>query len=184
MEFINQIRRKREFRNSVCESRSRLYRTAFAWCHDPDLADDLVQQTVCNALQNYTQLRDLEALNGWLFRIMARCLADHGRVTREIRGDVETMGVDEYSPEIAAGDQQIVSRVRLAVKKLPLEQRQVVSLVDLEGLSYAEVAGVLDIPVGTVMSRLSRGRRVLHRRLIAVRNIKVNHDQQVVRRIK
>lgn len=184
MEFINNIRRKREFRGKICASRPRLYRTAFAWCHDPDLADDLVQQTICNALENYSQLRELEALNGWIFRILARCLADHGRAVREICSDTELLGVDEYSPDIAAADQQIVSRVRLAIKRLPLEQRQVVSLVDLEGLSYAEVASALDIPVGTVMSRLSRGRRVLHRRLIAVKDIKNNHGQQFVRRIK
>ena len=57
-------------------------------------------------------------------------------------------------------------RVRRAVGTLPLAQRQVVTLVDLEGFSYASVAEILDIPVGTVMSRLSRGRRALRDRLL------------------
>lgn len=183
MEVISRIRRKRDFRKQVTASRQRLYRTAYAWCHDPDLADDLVQQTMCNALQNYAQLRDMEALNGWLFRIMARCLADHRRFSREVSVEQDDIAVDDYSPERAASDQEIVNNVRNAVKLLPLEQRQVVSLVDLEGFAYAEVANVLDIPVGTVMSRLSRGRRALHRRLLAAKN-NVNLVRERMRRVK
>jgi len=55
----------------------------------------------------------------------------------------------------------VVSRVRQAIGRLPLAQRQVITLVDLEGLSYADVAEVLEIPIGTVMSRLARARKAL-----------------------
>ena len=184
LKLINRLRRKRDFYDQVSSSRARLYRTAYAWCHDPDLADDLVQQTLCNALQNYTQLRDPQALNGWLFRIMARCLADHRRLSREVETDAELSGTETYTPEDATGDMEIIQRVRTAVKKLPLEQRQVVSLVDLEGFSYAEVASILDTPVGTVMSRLSRGRRALHKRLIAANADEEDLASERVRRIK
>lgn len=83
--------------------------------------------------------------------------------------DTEFIPVDDFSPEDAAREDEIVVRVRRAVSRLPVEQRQVLTLVDLEGFTYAEVAGILEIPVGTVMSRLSRGRSTLHKRLLAVK---------------
>ena len=117
MEIIDRIRRRREFRARLTGSRARLYRTAYAWCHDTHLADDLVQQTVCNALQNQGQLRNLEALDGWLFRILARCLADHRRLARHVSLEAgpEEWGVEDCSAERAARDLEIVARVRRAV---------------------------------------------------------------------
>ncbi|MEH6543613.1 MAG: RNA polymerase sigma factor [Porticoccaceae bacterium] len=169
MGILSQLGRKQEFRHQVSASRPRLYRTAYSWCHNPDLADDLVQQTICVALQKYAQLRDLDALNAWLFTIMARCLADYWRSADEVPTEMEFSPVDDFSPEDAAREDEIVVRVRRAVSRLPMEQRQVLTLVDLEGFAYAEVAGILEIPVGTVMSRLSRGRNTLHKRLLTVK---------------
>jgi len=91
-------------------------------------------------------------------------LFDHLRGRREF-DDVEDWQDELESaadtPEVCCNREQVVACVRAAVARLPLGQRQVLTLVDLEEFGYAEVAGILDIPVGTVMSRLSRARASL-----------------------
>lgn len=163
------ISQRRELKRLIVNNRERLYRMAYAWTHDPHLADDLVQQTVCKALGKHRQLRDLAAAEGWLFRILANCLTDHRRAKREVLSDDELLAVEHRTPERQAQEQQLVRRVRRGVGQLPLPQRQVVTLVDLEGFAYATVAQILDIPVGTVMSRLCRGRRALRELLRDIR---------------
>ena len=144
--------------------RPRLYRLAYAWCHDAGLADDLAQDTVAKALGRGEQLRDEAALEGWLFAILNNCWRDHLRTRREFL-DVEEL--DEVvlshddSPEHLYSRRQATLRVRDAIAALPLAQRQVVTLVDIEECSYAQVAQVLGVPVGTVMSRLARARQAL-----------------------
>jgi RNA polymerase sigma-70 factor (ECF subfamily) len=139
---------------------------AYAWTHDSSLADDLVQQTCFQALRKQKHLRDIDAADAWLFRILANCLCDHRRARREVLCEETPVSIDARTPEREAHDDQVALRVRKAVNALPLAHRQVVTLVDLEGFTYAEVAGILGIPVGTVMSRLSRGRRALRERLL------------------
>ncbi len=92
--------------------------------------------------------------------------------------------VDRWTPEHATHEDQVAQRVRKAVATLPLAHRQVVTLVDLERFSYAAVAQILDIPVGTVMSRLSRGRRALRERLLDVAAREGVKTASNVRRIK
>lgn len=144
--------------------RPRLYRLAYSWCHNSALADDLAQETLIKALKNAGQLRDPALLNSWLFSILANCLRDHYRQYKEME-DIEELEDFRYShentPEDAHAQTQIISRVRSAASKLPLGQRQVLTLVDLEELSYIEVAEILAIPIGTVMSRLCRARQAM-----------------------
>jgi len=163
------ISQRRAFKRLVINSRDRLYRMAYAWTSDPHLADDLVQQTILKALRNQKQLRDFAAAEGWLFRILANCLTDYRRAKREFLSGDELEIIDKITPEHRAGEQQLVLKVRQAVQRLPINHRQVVTLVDLEGFSYASVAQILEIPVGTVMSRLCRGRRALREHLIDIR---------------
>jgi RNA polymerase sigma-70 factor, ECF subfamily len=141
--------------------RPKLYRLAYSWSHNAALADDLAQETIIKALKNVSQLRDPALLNSWLFSILANCLRDHFRQYKEM-DDIDELEdyryAHENTPENAHSQSQIVLRVRDAVSKLPLGQRQVLTLVDLEELSYIEVASILDIPIGTVMSRLCRAR--------------------------
>lgn len=184
MNLIDIIKGKSDFRQQISESRSRLYRTAYAWCHDPDVADDVVQQALYKAIQNYQQVREIAALNGWLFKILARSFADHYRSHKEYLEDDESHSIDDYTPENAASEQQIVRRVRDAIRRIPIDQRQVVTLVDLEKFSYLEVANIMSTPVGTVMSRLSRARRTLHKHLIVEKKAEDGLTLSSVRRVK
>jgi len=149
--------------------RGALYRLAFAWCHDAALADDLVQETQLRALDRAAQLRDPARLKSWLCSILANALRDHYRRSRAFENvdDLdEAVLADPITPETASDSARLAARVRAEVARLPLGQRQVVTLVDLEGCSYAEVSAVLSVPIGTVMSRLCRARVALRARLL------------------
>ena len=141
-----------------------LYRIAFAWCHDAALADDLVQEALSKGWTRRAQLREEAALKAWMVSIMNHCWLDHLRSRRDF-DDVEDWQDELESaadtPEACCDRERVIACVREAVARLPLGQRQVLTLVDLEEFSYAEVAGILNIPVGTVMSRLSRARASL-----------------------
>ncbi len=157
--------RNHEFRTRLEQSRPRLYRVAFAWSHDHALSDDLVQDTLAKALKNAGQLRSHAALDSWLFGILANCWRDHFRAQRDLDNIDDHVLVAPDTPESHHERQHITQRVRTAVGTLPMGQRQVLTLVDLEGFTYAEVARVLDIPIGTVMSRLCRARKSLANKL-------------------
>jgi RNA polymerase sigma-70 factor (ECF subfamily) len=160
--------RTEAFHSQLEKFRPRLYRVAYSWSHNAMLADDLVQETLAKALQNAGQLRNPQVMQSWLFAILANCWRDHFRRHREM-DDLDELEdyryMDEHTPEQEHAQSQLVSRVRRAVAKLPLKQRQVLTLVDLEDLSYTAVAEILDIPAGTVMSRLCRAREALRMHL-------------------
>lgn len=166
MNPLNLFCRSREFRQGLERSRRSLYRAAYAWSHDPALADDLVQETLARALKNGGQLRDHAALESWLFGILMNCWRDHFRRARPTEDIDNHPLTHNQTPEKAHEQQRITHRVRAAVAGLPEGQRQVLTLVDLEGFTYAEVAEIMAIPIGTVMSRLCRGRRALAGKLL------------------
>ena len=161
MSQITDLLTWRLFDRRLEKSREALYRMAFAWCHNRYLAEDLTQQTLVKALEKRNQLRDIDKLERWAFQILSNVLRDWYRRERPTEAIEDHEPVEGFSPEHGAMRDEVVTRVRQAVARLPLAQCQVVTLVDLEGLSYADVAEVLDIPIGTVMSRLSRARKAL-----------------------
>jgi RNA polymerase sigma-70 factor (ECF subfamily) len=139
---------------------------AVSWCNDAMLADDLVQDTLSKALLKQSQLKDYSSMNAWLFKILHNCWMQHLR-SKKPSMDIDNIElINNDSPEKQLRELHIFDRVRKAVEMLPLNQRQVITLVDLEGNSYNEVSEILDIPIGTVMSRLSRARSLLKSRLI------------------
>ena len=149
---------QRRLRQEVCDMRPKLYRTAYAWCHDAALADDLVQEAMMKALTQLKTLQDEAALKAWVFRIMTNCYRDWGRRQKDTV-DVDTLELPcDDCPETQTERTRVVQEVRRAMAQLSEDHRQVVSLVDLEGFAYAEVSEVLGVPIGTVMSRLSRAR--------------------------
>jgi len=147
----------------MAHGRSRLYRVAFSWCHDTGLADDLVQEALIKGLKSIHQLKDETVLDAWLFSILNNCWRDHFR-RQHPHTDIEEimeLPTNDPNPEETHAESQLVGRVRRAVAALPMGQRQVITLVDLEQMAYSETAEALGIPVGTVMSRLSRARQSL-----------------------
>ena len=151
------------FSKALTEKLPNLRRFALSLCRSGDIADDLVQITVERALKARSSFDPDSKIEAWLFRILKNAWIDIVRKKR-VRGT--ELDVDD-APEIA-GETQHTGDVRLmfvsvmeAVETLPLEQREVLLLVCVEELSYAEAADVLAVPKGTIMSRLSRARSAL-----------------------
>ncbi|MBV7409688.1 RNA polymerase sigma factor [Maritimibacter sp. DP1N21-5] len=142
----------------------KLRRYALSLCRAPDVADDLVQLTVERAIASRNRFAPGSSIDAWLFRILRNAWIDQTR-RRRTRGT--ELDVTEM-PEAATqdGDRLLEARMTLreteaAIATLPVEQQDVLRLVCFEELSYAETAEVLDIPKGTVMSRLARARVAL-----------------------
>lgn len=167
MTLLGRLCRNREFRLKLEDSRSRLYRLAYSWCHSPELADDLTQEALSKALKQSAQLKELNSMDGWLFRILSNCWHDHLRSRRETMQYDEERDLDQVTPEQLNLRRQDIECVRKAVAALTEEQRQIITLVDIEGCRYAEVAEILELPIGTVMSRLCRARQALKERLLS-----------------
>ena len=144
-------------RDAVAAEIPRLRRYARALVGSNAEADDLIQDTLERALARLDQWRDGESPRKWLFSILHNLHVDGLR--RKSRRP-PPVGLDSLGPEQSAPAADGASGRDLdrALQQLSGEQREVVLLVGLEGLTYAETAEVLDIPVGTVMSRLARGR--------------------------
>jgi len=183
MDVLKLFCRSRESRALLENSRAQLYRVAYSWCHNAALADDIVQETLVKAYRKSDQLRDPKAARSWLYSILSNCYNDHFRRNRETEDIDNVIVIDENSPETETRQLQIVDKVRKAVATLSEGQRQVVTLVDLEGFSYVEVATILDIPIGTVMSRLCRARKTLKDMLISEYGEPTEKDR-ALRRVK
>lgn len=143
-----------------------LRRYARALVGDPSEADDLVQD-VCGRVLARAGHRHIRNYRRYAYRVLRNLVRDH---VRRSRSGVKTIPFDEEIGSIVIGlpRQSIQMEFRElaeALERLPMAQREVVLLVGLEGLSYEAAAEILGLPIGTVMSRLSRGRRALKRRL-------------------
>jgi len=170
MNLVQNLLAAHNLKQAFADRRNKLYRVAYSWCHSAALADDLVQETMLKALKNAGSLRNTATLDTWLYRIMLNCWHDHLRVQGR---HVELFDVsDDKIPEHHETYQQvqIVDRVRDAVARLPMSLREVVTLADFAGFSYAEIAEIVDIPIGTVMSRLFRARKNLKEQLLDLGN--------------
>jgi len=145
-------------RRQIEALRPRLYRLAYGWCRDPHTADDLVQDSLERALTRLSNLRDQERLEVWLVRIMHNRHLDLIRARRD-HDPIEDAGLAAgATPESETEQEQLARRTRAAVAQLPPDHRHVLLLVDLQEFTYAEAAAALGVPIGTVMSRLSRAR--------------------------
>jgi len=127
-------------------------------------ADDLVQMACERALQRASQLRDQARLDAWLYGIMRNLWIDETRARRVRRHDDLDSALDIAGTDgrTATEGHLMLATVRRCLQSLSPEHRAILMLVCVDGLSYREAAEVLDIPIGTVMSRLSRGRQELH----------------------
>ena len=154
------------FANILIEQLPALRRYACALLRDPAAADDLVQDCIERALNQSSQLKDRNKLASWLRSILHNLYVDQFRRKRS-RGLSVTIHDLENDPalSLAPQDRSELGDVVRAVNGLSFEHRQILLLVGLEELSYREIAEELSIPIGTVMSRLSRARDLLRHAL-------------------
>ena len=145
-----------------------LRRYAWALVRDPETADDLVQDCLERAVARWRLRRPDGDLKAWLFAIQHNLFIDG---LRRKRREALRVDVDDLSGFPAFGveqdDRAALRDVLACLDQLPVEQKTVLLLVGVEDLSYGEAARVLGVPIGTVMSRLSRGRERMRRLLAA-----------------
>jgi RNA polymerase sigma-70 factor, ECF subfamily len=164
------------FEEEALELSDQVYRVARRLVSSREEAEDLVQETYARAFRNWRSFTPGTNLRAWLFRILTNLNIDRGR--REQRAPA-TQPLEEgdyflYNRLEAAGsepdDDKVVERlsqdsVVQALAQVPHDFRDVLVLVDIGDFSYRDAAQILDIPLGTVMSRLHRGRRILKHEL-------------------
>lgn len=157
-----------------------LYNMGYRLTRNAEDAEDLVQETYLKAYKYYDKFQPGTNLKAWLFKILKNTFINGYRKRQnqptktdfaDIEGSFESLVSEEApqsikSPEEVALDQVLDEDVQTALDGLRDDYRMVVLLVDLEGFSYKEAANILDVPVGTVMSRLYRGRRALEKTLL------------------
>jgi len=146
-------------RHAIVDLIPRLRRYARALVGDRSAADDLVQDTLERAWAKFHLYRGGTDLRAWLFTVMHNVHVNRVRAQRPT--DALTDDLPEVAQRAAQGDSLMVRDMDRALAKLPEEQREVLLLVALEDMSYEEAARALGIPIGTVMSRLSRARERL-----------------------
>ncbi len=156
----------RELKQEFAKRRTKLYRVAYSWCHSPTLADDLVQETMLKAFKNVESLKNQATLDTWLYRILSNNWHDYLRVQGRNTELFDMSDDDSMEHSELYQQSQIVARVRSTVAQLPMPLREVVSLADFAGFSYVDIADILEIPIGTVMSRLYRARQILKEQLL------------------
>jgi RNA polymerase sigma-70 factor (ECF subfamily) len=168
-------------RHDLAESLPALLRFARSLTRDPNAADDLVQDTVVRALERHHHFDETRSYRAWLLTLTHNLFVDGWRRTQvqkkarpalEVRVGAEVEPNQEHST--------ILQQTLRAFETLPADQRSVLHLVVVEGASYAEASTILNVPVGTIMSRLSRARAALrnpapadtagHLKLVSVRD--------------
>ena len=169
------------FADQALEFMPALYSAALRMTHNPADAEDLVQETYLKAYRSFASFTEGTNLKAWLYRILTNTYinAYRAKQRRPIESDLDDvedlylyrrLGAIEQanagrSAEEALMDMFTEGEVRGALDALPENFRIPVLLADVEGFSYKEIAGILDVPIGTVMSRLHRGRKALQKAL-------------------
>ncbi|HXO22714.1 MAG TPA: sigma-70 family RNA polymerase sigma factor [Thermoanaerobaculia bacterium] len=152
-----------------------LYNTAYRMTRNSEDAEDLVQETYLKAYRYYDKFEEGTNFKAWLFKIMKNTFINNYRKKQQtpalsdfsdIEESFESQVSEEAARQIKNPEEEFLENVldedvQGALDKLPPDYRMVVILADLEGFSYKEIADILEVPVGTVMSRLYRGRRLL-----------------------
>ena len=164
------------FERDVLPLADQLYRAARRYTRSTADAEDLVQETMVKAYEGFHTFTAGTHVRAWLFRIMTNTWITSYRTAQRrpdevLAADVTDMwpgAAKNQSAELAVLETMGDSDVRDALQALPEGQRLVVYYADVEGFRYKEIAAILDVPLGTVMSRLHRGRRNLRAVLVDV----------------
>jgi RNA polymerase sigma-70 factor (ECF subfamily) len=157
-----------------------LYGAALRMTRNPADAEDLVQETMLRAYRAFDRFEEGTNLKAWLFRILTNAYINVYRKRQREPQKVSQEQIEDFdlyqelkdhdpqygeTPETIVLDGLVDSDILEAIEDLPEQFRLAVVLSDIEGFSYAEMAEIMDVPMGTVMSRLHRGRRALQKRL-------------------
>jgi RNA polymerase sigma-70 factor, ECF subfamily len=178
------IEEQRQFKSQVLPLLDDLHRLAYYLCHDENDTEDLVAETIKKACEKFRTLRDHGKIKPWLFRILRNtfisfCRERQKYATIEYKENNENED-ERFSlftqvsqpfllwwgnPERELVNKLLEEDIKQAIAEVPEDFRFVVVLCDVEGLSYGEIAKLLDIPIGTVRSRIARGRSILQKKL-------------------
>jgi RNA polymerase sigma-70 factor (ECF subfamily) len=150
-----------------------LYNFACWLSGDTDEARDLVQETFLKSLKGFSSFREGTNFRAWMFRILrntfltSRTGLERRNTQQEDEEGFEETSVSQETPEIALIRRADTELVQAAIAQLPPPFQEVILLADLEEMKYHEVAEALDIPIGTVMSRLARARKQVRKHIVA-----------------
>ncbi len=171
---------RRRFQEDALPLLDSLYGAALRMTRNPADAEDLVQETMLRAYRAFDRFEAGTNLKAWLFRILTNAYINTYRKRQREPQKVSSDEVEEFdlyqelknhdsqfeaTPESIVLDSLVDSDIINAIDDLPEQFRLAVVLSDIEGFTYAEMAEIMDVPMGTVMSRLHRGRKALQRRL-------------------
>ncbi|MDA8296005.1 MAG: sigma-70 family RNA polymerase sigma factor [Actinomycetota bacterium] len=169
------------FVDDAMEYMPSLYSAAMRMTRNPSDAEDLLQETYLKAYRGYERFEEGTNLKAWLYRILTNTYinAYRARRRRPEESDVENvedlylyrrLGAAGGSADGRSAEEEVLDRftddeVKAAIESLPEVFRIAVLLADVEGFSYKEIAEITEVPIGTVMSRIHRGRRALQKAL-------------------
>jgi len=169
-----------EFERAAMPFLDSLYNTAYRMARNAEDAEDLVQETYLKAYRSYGQFTPGTNLKAWLFKILKNTFINEYRKRQaapaesdfaDIEESFESQLAPDASGQMKNPEEEILESafdqgVQRALDELPEDYRMAVLLADIEGFSYKEIAEILEIPVGTVMSRLYRGRKLLEAEML------------------
>jgi RNA polymerase sigma-70 factor (ECF subfamily) len=171
---------KQRFRDEAIPLLDSLYSAALRMTRNPADAEDLIQETMLRAYRAFERFEPGTNIRAWLFRIMTNAYINTYRKRQREPVKVPQDDVEEFdlyqelkdhdpqfsiTPETIVLDSLFEADILTAIDELPEQFRLAVVLSDIEGFTYAEMAEIMDVPMGTVMSRLHRGRRALEKAL-------------------
>lgn len=175
---VDQQRLDERFEREAIPLLSEMYGAALRLTRNPSDAEDLLQETYLRAYRGFASFKEGTNLRAWLYRILTNAFINVYRKRQREPQTVSDSDVEEWylydklgaEGAEASAETQVLEAlpdedVQEALAGLPDQFRMAVLLADVEGFSYKEIAEILDVPIGTVMSRLHRGRRALERRL-------------------
>lgn len=191
MDFLN------HFRNGLDEGKDRdcfekylsphvsmLYKSAIRMCGNPNDAQDLVQETLFSAIKNFHQVHDPEKSKYWMFSILRNLFLKDIEKTKK-RAEIEFESVcdkltDRKHPEGEFLRAEVRNNIQEILDKLDERLRKALVLFYFEGLSYKEISHSLQIPIGTVMSRIARAKVYLKRELLRSETLKLEISKYIV----
>jgi RNA polymerase sigma-70 factor (ECF subfamily) len=170
-----------DFTSGVLPYRDQLYKSALRMTRSVEDAEDLLQETYLKAFKYYERFAEGTNFKAWLFKIMKNTFINSYRKKKlqppkvdfdEVHEGLEetlleAASIAQADPESSVMAIEMDHEVKQTLLELPHDYKMVVLLADLEGFAYKEIADILEVPVGTVMSRLYRGRRMLERALLS-----------------